>query len=132
MGRYYVGDMDTKFTRITTSVRIRTDHLDRVKLERFNLSNFIEDCLDYYWGMRSPEKDLENLQRIADAVKKAIPRSISKEIKEIKVEMRKRVFCPQLSSDVYEDFFKGDLCLFPNCESYKRGLCRFSKPTDDE
>lgn len=129
MGRYYVGDLDGKFKRITTSVRIRVDQLDRIRQERFNLSTFIEDCLDYFWEIRNPELDQERIQKIADSVKKAIPQPISKEIK---VKMKKRSHCPQLSTEVYKDFFKSETCLFPNCEPYKKGLCRFSKPTDDE
>lgn len=120
--RYYVGDPE-KFRRVTTSVRIRVDQLDRIRKERFNLSNFIEDCLDYYWGIRNPDQDIEKIKRKVDATRKAFAAPISKEIKTFK-----KVHCPSTKSDVYTNFFKNsELCDGEDCEFYKSGECPFGK-----
>ncbi len=88
MARYYAGDPQ-KFQRVTTSVRIRMEQMERVRKERFNLSNFIEDCLDYYWGERNPIDDMKELQKRADAAARAQAVPISKELTKFEQQVSK-------------------------------------------
>lgn len=125
MVRHYVGDPQ-KFQRITTSVRLRIDQFDRIKKDRFNLSIFIEDCLDYYFGIRTPAGDKKKIDKIAEAVSKAKPVMISKEIP-AKFTKKEKIYCPRADQNVYEDFFKSELCEGEECRFYKTGECPFVK-----
>ncbi|NVM22853.1 MAG: hypothetical protein HWN68_13860 [Desulfobacterales bacterium] len=88
MGRYYAGDPQ-KFQRVTTSVRLRIEQMERVRKERMNLSNFIEDCLDYYWNVRNPIDDARELQKRADAAARAQAVPISKELSKFEEQVSK-------------------------------------------
>lgn len=88
MARYYTGDPQ-KFQRVTTSVRIRMEQMERVRKDRMNLSNFIEDCLDYYWGERNAIDDARELQKRADAAARARAVPISKELSKFEQQVSK-------------------------------------------
>jgi len=123
--KYYVGNPD-KFQRVTTSIRLRVDQYDRIKKDRLNLSYFIEDCLDYYWGIRTPAGDLKEIEKKANAVAKVQPVASSKEIPK-EFTKKEKAWCPLAKQQVYKDFFKSEMCDGEECRFYKTGECRFAQ-----